>query len=202
MILRILYFTLCTIVIAGLVHIAVVLLIPSYGSRDAYARLSRDFPMLDFKAMPEGGSQSPIADMDPFFAYGVCRFDITAEGVRIAAPRIDTFWSATIVNEDGTVVYSLNNRTAIETRLDLLLLSPVQVLRLREAQPPEIENSIVVESDMNEGFVVLRVLRPNESWRKRAREHIEGVKCTAYTPVAAPAQQAPEIPEATEAPSQ
>ncbi len=202
MILRTLYFTLCTVVIAGLVHIAIVLLIPSYGTRDAYAQLSRDFPMLAFKAMPDDGSQSPIADMDPFFAYGVCRFDITGEGVRIEAPRIDTFWSATIVNEDGTVVYSLNNRTAIETRLDLLLLSPVQILRLREVQPPEIENSIVVESDMKEGFVVLRVLRPDDSWRERAREHIEGVKCTAYTPVAAPAAETPEVPEDPAAPSQ
>jgi uncharacterized membrane protein len=146
--------------------------------------------MLAFRQMADDGSSSPIADMDPFFAYGVCRFDITEEGVQITAPRIDTFWSATIVNEDGTVVYSLNNRTAIDTRLDLLLLNPVQILRLREVQPPEIENSIVVESDMKEGFIVLRVLRPDESWRGRAGSFLQGVKCAAYTPVAAPAPEA------------
>jgi uncharacterized membrane protein len=201
MTLRIIYLALCTIVIAGLVHIAIVLLIPSYGTKDAYAQLSKDFGVLSFKPMEEN-AQNPIADMDPFFAYGVCRFDIGEEGVSITAPRIDTFWSATIVNQDGTVVYSLNTRTAIDTRLDLVMLNPVQILRLREVQPPEIENSIVVESDMKEGFMVLRVLRPDESWNAKARSFLDGVKCSSYTitpPQApAPAEAPAEAPVETQ----
>jgi uncharacterized membrane protein len=137
--------------------------------------------------MTDNGTEGPIADKDPFFAYGVCRFDLSGEGVWITAPKIDTFWSATIVNQDGTVVYSLNNRTAIDTRLDLVMLNPTQILRLREFQPPEIENSIVVETDMKEGFMVLRVLRPDESWQGRARGFLDGVKCIAYAPAAPPA---------------
>ncbi|MCU0790547.1 MAG: DUF1254 domain-containing protein [Nitratireductor sp.] len=194
MILRSIYYALCALVLAGLVHIAIVLLIPSYGTKDAYAKLSRDFPMLAFRQMPENGSQGPIADMDPFFAYGVCRFDLSEEGVSITAPKIDTFWSATIVNEDGTVVYSLNNRTAIDTRLDLVMLNPSQILRLREFQPPEIENSIVVETDMKEGFMVLRVLRPDESWQGSAQSFLNGVKCVSYVPAAPPAGPAADEP--------
>jgi uncharacterized membrane protein len=196
MTLRIIYLTLCAIVIAGLVHIAIVLLIPSYGTKDAYAQLSKDFGVLSFRPMQENGEENPIGDMDPFFAYGVCRFDIGEAGVSITAPRIDTFWSATIVNQDGTVVYSLNTRTAIDTRLDLLMLNPVQILRLREVQPPEIENSIVVESDMKEGFMVLRVLRPDESWNDKARSFLDGVKCSAYS--LAP----PQAPAPAEAPAE
>jgi uncharacterized membrane protein len=187
--LRIVYLTLCAIVVAGLVHIAIVLLIPTYGTKDAYAQLSKDFGELSFKPMAENGAQNPIADMDPFFAYGVCRFDIGDAGVSIKAPKIDTFWSATIVNQDGTVVYSLNTRTAIDSRLDLVMLSPVQILRLRELQPPDIENSIVVETEMKEGFMVLRVLRPDESWEAKARSFLDEVKCTSYE--LAPAQPAP-----------
>ena len=51
MILRSIYYALCALVLAGLVHIAIVLLIPSYGTKDAYAQLSRDFPMLAFRQM-------------------------------------------------------------------------------------------------------------------------------------------------------
>ncbi len=180
--LRAFYFFLCTLVVAGLVHIAIVLLIPLYGTRDAYARLSSDTQMLDFRMLPDGVTGGPISDVDPYFAYGVCRFDIRQEGVAISAPKTDAFWSATIVNEDGSVVYSLNNRTAIDGKLDLLLLNPVLVLRLRELQPPEIENAIVVESEMKSGFAVVRILRPDDSWEQQAKAFLEGTKCKAYVP--------------------
>ncbi len=180
--LRAFYFSLCTLVAAGLVHIGIVLLIPTYGTRDAYARLSQDTAMLAFKMLPDDVSGGPISDVDPFFAYGVCRFDISRDGVSISAPKTDAFWSATIVNEDGSVVYSLNNRTAIDGKLDLLLLNPVLVLRLRELQPPEIENAIVVESDMKAGFAVVRVLRPDDSWQQQAKLFLDGTKCSAYVP--------------------
>jgi uncharacterized membrane protein len=188
MTLRIIYLSLCVLVLAGLVHVAIVLLIPVYGTRDAYALLTSQTDVLGFKPIPYGET-GPLAETDPFFAYGVCRFDITEEGVAIRGPRIDSFWSATIVDENGSVVYSLNSRTAIDSRLDLLILNPIQILRLREVQPPEIENSIVVESEMKAGFAVLRVLRPDDSWADRARTFLEGIACSAYTPAPAPEPQ-------------
>jgi uncharacterized membrane protein len=185
MTLRIVYLSLCVLVLAGIVHVAIVLLIPVYGTRDAYALLSNQTDLLGFKAIPYG-EDGPLAETDPFFAYGVCRFDITEQGVAIRGPKIDSFWSATIVDENGSVVYSLNSRTAIDSRLDLLILNPIQILRLREVQPPEIENSIVVESEMKAGFAVLRVLRPDDSWADRAKAFLEGISCSAYTPAPAP----------------
>jgi uncharacterized membrane protein len=180
--LRILYFTLCVLVIAGLVHISIVLLIPAYGTQDAYAQLSRSMPLLAFKPIGQDAADSPVSDIDPYFAYGVCRFDITEEGVAIRAPKIDTFWSATVVDENGSVVYSLNTRTAIDGRLDLVLVNPVMVLRLRELQPVEIENSILVETDMKQGFAVIRVLRPEASWKKQADAFLGQVSCASYVP--------------------
>jgi uncharacterized membrane protein len=188
MTLRIIYVSLCVLVLAGLVHVAIVLLIPVYGTRDAYALLTSQTDVLGFKPIPYG-ENGPLAESDPFFAYGVCRFDITEQGVAIRGPKIDSFWSATIVDENGSVVYSLNSRTAIDSRLDLLILNPIQILRLREIQPPEIENSIVVESEMKAGFAVLRILRPDDSWADRAKAFLEGISCSAYAPAPAPAPQ-------------
>lgn len=186
---RSIYLAFCALVIAGLVHVAIVLLIPAMGTRDAYALLAKEAPMLSFRPLADQDNGGLVSDIDPFFAYGVCRFDITDEGVAVSAPKIDTFWSATIVNQDGSVVYSLNNRTAIDGKLELLLLNPVQILRLRELRPPEIENSIVVESDMKAGFAVVRVLRPDESWQSKASSFLSGVKCNSYTPAAAATAQ-------------
>ena len=190
MTLRIIYFSLCVLVLAGLVHVAIVLLIPVYGTRDAYALLTQQTEMLGFKPIPYG-ENGPLAETDPFFAYGVCRFELVDQGVAIRGPRIDSFWSATIVDENGSVVYSLNSRSAIDSRLDLLILNPIQILGLREVQPPEIENSIVVESEMRAGFAVIRVLRPDDSWADRARAFLEGITCSAYVPAPALPPQPP-----------
>ena len=192
MTLRLVYLAFCALVIAGLVHVAVVLLIPAYGTKDAYATLSKDYELLKFRQLTGDNSSGLLSDIDPFFAYGTCHFDFSEEGVSIIAPKFDTFWSATVINQDGSVVYILNSRTAIDSKLELIMLNPVQILRLREVQPPEIENSIVVETDMKAGFVVLRVLQPDDSWAGAASTFLEKVKCAPYTPAIAEGAALPQ----------
>lgn len=179
---KIIYFLACTLVLAGITHIAIVLLIPSFGTRDAFAELSRQTELLEFTPLDPKAANSPLSDIDPFFAYGVCRFDLGESGMALRGPEIDTFWSATIFDGDGTVIYSLNSRTAIDHKLELILLNPVQILRLRELQPPEVEGAIVVESEVENGIVVLRVLRPDPTWDLKARNFLESVSCREYAP--------------------
>ncbi|MEC9342320.1 MAG: hypothetical protein VYD64_00605 [Pseudomonadota bacterium] len=176
------YYLLCALVLAAIVHISVILLIPSYGTQDAYAIISRKIEPFAFRPIPGTGPDALLSDIDPFFAYGVCRFELENRGLYMSGPKIDSFWSATVLDEDGTVIYSLNSRTAIEGKLDLILLDPVEILRLREVAPPEAETSIIVEGDIKAGFVVLRVLMPDDSWQVRAQSFLEEVSCAPYRP--------------------
>ncbi|MEZ5872394.1 MAG: hypothetical protein R3D32_11265 [Nitratireductor sp.] len=191
MIWRGIYYALCTLVVAGIVHIAVVLLVPEFGTKDAYAMISGKLAPLDFKPVNNKDSALKLSDIDPFFSYGACSFELSNTSVKMTAPKIDTFWSATLVDEDGTVIYSLNSRTAIDNKLDLMVLNPVQILRLREAQPAEAESAIIIEADVKAGFIVLRVLRPNESWNEETQNFLKSVKCEAYDPGDAVPAQAP-----------
>ncbi|MFZ1813230.1 MAG: hypothetical protein WBO55_11815 [Rhizobiaceae bacterium] len=193
---RMIYYAICTLVVAGIVHISVVLLIPAYGTKDAFATISGKIDPLDFKPVSELGGNVLITDVDPYFAYGLCRFDLKTLGMQMSAPKIDTFWSATLIDEDGTVIYSLNSRTAIDNKLDLILLNPVQILRLREVAPIEAESAIIVESDVNAGFVVVRVLRPDENWAAKANGFLNKVECKTYVPTSV------VVPEADEEPGQ
>ena len=136
---RIAYYALCALVLAGIVHISIILLIPTYGRRDAYAVISRKMEPFAFREIAGTGSDALLSDVDPFFSYGVCRFELGEAGLLMKGPKIDSFWSATVLDEDGTVVYSLNSRTALDRKLDLVVLSPVQLLRLREAQPVSVD---------------------------------------------------------------
>jgi uncharacterized membrane protein len=188
MIWRAAYLFTCMIVLAAITHITVVLLVPTFGTKDAFALLSKTTDLFSFEQISSSGEQLPLSDSDPFFSYGVCRFELSEQGLAVSGPKIDTFWSATIVNEDGTVVYSLNNRTAIDQKLDLILLNPVQILRLRELQPPEVETAIIVEANINGGFVLLRVLTPDVSWISSAKRFLDSISCNAYLPSETPKQ--------------
>ncbi len=98
----------------------------------------------------------------------------------MSGPKINSFWSATVLDQDGSVIYSLNSRTAIDNKLDLILLDQAATLRLRELQPPEAESAIIVESQVDEGFIVLRVLRPDESWIDKSNSFLNSVTCRPY----------------------
>lgn len=182
MIWRSIYYLVCALVVAGIVHISIVLLVPEYGTRDAYATISGKLKPLDFQPVNSKDSALRLSDIDPFFSYGACRFELTDTSVKMTAPKIEAFWSATLVDEDGTVIYSLNSRTAIDNKLDLMVLNPVQILRLREAQPAEAESAIIIEANVKAGFIILRVLSPNENWNGRAADFLKSVKCEAYDP--------------------
>lgn len=189
MIWRGVYLTICGVLLAGIVHIAIVLLVPAVGTQDAYGVATRQLKPYAFAMVGDTGQVSVVRETDPFFAYGVCRFELGEGGVRITGPASAVVWSATLVDQDGGVIYSLNNRTAIEGKLNLIVLNPAQILRLREAQPPEIESTVVVEADVEAGFVVLRAFRPDESWTALVDSFMKGVECAAYRP-AEPAEPA------------
>lgn len=177
---RSVYLVLMGLVLAGLVHISIVLLIPEYGTKDAWAYLSNRTDLFSFTKLDARDSGSAIAEVDPFFTYGVCRFDLEEAPLKMAGPETTTFWSASVFDESGTVIYSLNNRTAIDNKLDLLIVNPIQTLELRESQPVEIETSVVIEAGIEKGFVIIRVLEPDESWITDSDTFFSAIECERY----------------------
>ncbi len=177
---RALYLIIMGLILAGLVHISIVLLIPKYGTKDAWAFLSGRTDLFSFTRLKPEETGSAIAEVDPFFTYGVCRFDLNEAPLKMLGPLTSTFWSASVFDDDGTVIYSLNNRTAINNKLDLLIVNPLQTLELRESQPVEIETSVVIEANIEKGFVIIRVLQPDESWTTGSDEFFSQIECQRY----------------------
>ena len=79
---------------------------------------------------PTAGAE-PLASLDPRMVYAVCRFSLGDGPVRIRASLPDDFWSVAIFDRRGRNVYSLNDRSAERTQLDLAILTPVQMAQLR-----------------------------------------------------------------------
>lgn len=196
---RIAYLLLMGLVLAGAVHIAIVLLIPQYGTRDAWAFLSSRTDMFTFTRLDNKETGSALAEVDPFFTYGVCRFDLDEAGMKMSGPVTPSFWTASVFDEDGAVIYSLNNRTAINNQLDLLILNPLQTLELRETRTADVESSVVIEAGIARGFVMIRVLQPDESWEPNSQAFFEGVTCARFFPAEAAEDDGGSIDSDTDA---
>lgn len=178
---RIAYAVLLGLLGAGIVHIAVLLLLPSLSERNAWSLLGAAGGLNRFVTL---GADSPAARLvrsaDPLFEAAACRFDLGQGPVHVEAPSRTPFWSVSIYNRKGENIYSFNDRTATEGVLDLVLATPVQMLELKKELPPELEQSIVVEVDATDGIVVLRRLAPDATWRPLIADYLSNATCGVW----------------------
>lgn len=167
------------LLLGGIIHIAVVLLVPRFATRDAYEALARLGPDDIFHAVPAKGPDAPIAGLDPRMAYAACRFSLAERPLHLRAPMTGDFWSAAVFDDRGNNLYSLNDRTAGRRDLDLVVATPLQLIRLRENPQPALDNAIVVELPMTAGFVLLRAFISDPTLEADARKALSEADCTA-----------------------
>jgi uncharacterized membrane protein len=176
---RILYLLGCGLVLAGIIHIAVILLIPSLGGRDAARQILLSSEDLQFQVIQE--TDKAVRFQDPFFQTVSCKFTLSDSAVFVSGGSARNFWSAVVYDGKGRVVYSMNKRTAIGNKLQMLIVNPIQMAALRQLQPVEIETSIVVETSVSEGFILVRSLAPDESQKAESLDFVKGISCQPYS---------------------
>ncbi|MEO1397441.1 MAG: DUF1254 domain-containing protein [Pseudomonadota bacterium] len=178
---RLFYLTLVSLVLAGIVHLLIILLIPSYATKDAWTRLAERSGIWSFT--PVASPDLPVSVLplvDPAFRMSACRFDLSEAPLRLASDGFAPFWSVAIFDRQGRNIYSFNDRTAIERRLSALVVNPVQMARLRKNPPPDAESAVLVETESSEGFVVVRVLQSDPSWTEETSSFLRSAVCERY----------------------
>jgi uncharacterized membrane protein len=178
--LRILHAILLGVVGATIVHIVVLFLMPMMSPRDAWSRLEADGDLYAFvpyaAASPAAG---PAGIADPYFNAVVCRFDLADGFVHVFRDGKVPYWSASVYDRSGQNIFSLNDRTAKNGVLDLVVVTPAQLVDIRKSPPPELESSVFVEAPIDEGMVVVRGFQPDETWRKQIGDYLAAIACTA-----------------------
>lgn len=180
---RFLYAVALGLVGAGIVHIAILLMLPAYSERDAWSQLSRvtgKYSVVRLGGIP-GETPIPVSP-NPFIEAAACLFNLDEGVVHITAEGDVPFWSVSIYNRNGLNVFSFNDnaaseRAANEKALDLVVLTADQVAGLRNAPTPAFSGSIFVESDSAPGIALVRVFMPDESWEGVVAEFFESMKC-------------------------
>jgi uncharacterized membrane protein len=177
--LRLFYAALISVVGVGLVHIAVLLLLPQFSNRDAWSSLAEaaDF----YKAVridSDAGVTPLVRSGDPFFYAAACRFDLDDGAVHVRAPGKIPFWSVSIYNRGGQNIYSFNDRATDSGSLDFVVLTSEQMIEMRKQLPEELKQSIFIEAAVGEGIVVVRSFVPDPSWQPTASIFLGRIACT------------------------
>src|SRR5690606_3282828 len=144
------------LVLGGIIHIVVILTLPSLAEETLWTRLetidtSRRIAIL---SPIEPGQFNPLG-LDPELSYGVCRIDLRTGPAYLRGLLPDAFWSVALIDPAGIVTYSTTNRDGIGRTLDLGIFNAAQTRQLAQQQLDVAEGVLVVESASDDLYAVL-----------------------------------------------
>jgi uncharacterized membrane protein len=171
---------------AGAIHIGTILLVPAFAEGDGWSRLAPHAGVDKFTEVPviaEGG----VAGLDPLFVNGACRLDLSEAPAGITVDARDRFWSVALYDPAGAILFSLNDRTAVEGKLDMIVVNAEQNAQLKRASTAEIELSVVAESPSDDLIALLRLFAPTRAAQEDARRVMARAECLP-APSVMPAQ--------------
>ncbi len=173
---RLLLYGLGGLLLGGIIHIVVILLLPHVATRDAWTVLGGLGPEGAFYRL---SATAALPDLDPAMAYATCRFTLKDGPIRIRATLPDDFWSLSLFDRQGSNVYSLNDRTAERRDIDLVIATPLQMIRLRENPNPVLDSAIVVELPLEQGFVLIRAFVADPTLAPAVDAALKAASCAA-----------------------
>lgn len=165
---------------AAVIHIAILFLLPTYSERDVWAAMAEEATPYAFVRLGEGNTNPLLAEeQNPFFETAACRFDLERGMVRLTSAERVPFWSFSVYDRDGFNVFNTNDRSATNHALDALVVNAAQLLDLRKGVPETLASSLIAQTDIEEGMIVIRVFVPDESWRIIVERFFEDLRCEA-----------------------
>lgn len=166
--------------IAALVHIAAILIIPLYATRDAFARLTPLGPVNATIALEQPGPRARLLPYrDPAVASAFCRFDLANGPLRVKAPADGSgFVSLSFHTRRGGIFYAITDRAATHGGLEALVVTEMQLrgLEAKDDEDTPVQDLRVV-STATEGFVMIRAFSEEPSLYPRAESQARALTC-------------------------
>lgn len=166
------------LILGGIIHLVVILTLPRLDEDTVWTRiaaLNADNKMVVLTP-PAAGEPNPLG-LDPALIYGVCAIDLANGPGYVKGLLPEAFWSIAIFNPAGVVTYSTTNRDGIGQTLDLGIFNAAQTRLLAQQQLDVAEGVLVVESDDDQIFVLVRLLPPQPAMRARFTAALAGASC-------------------------
>ncbi|MBP1882906.1 DUF1254 domain-containing protein [Sinorhizobium mexicanum] len=165
---------------AALLHIIIVLALPQFTGRDAYTRVLGLLEMDSFFPLTAEPGVTGLDNSDPYLRTAVCSFSIAEAPARFIARGTVPFWSLAVFDSNSNEVFSMNDHTAVNGSLDLVVATPIQLVELRKSPPETLAQSIMIEMKDDEGYAVLRALAPLDSFEEQVRNFLTESSCEPF----------------------
>ena len=171
---------LASLLLAGIVHLASILLMPQVAPRDSFARLAAYLEPGGVHALPAVvPGQEVLPFLDPAFAYAACGYDLSAAPLRLRAVFAPgALVSMSFQSRKGQLYYSLTDRAASRGKIDILVLTAAELAAV-EAQDNEDEalQELRLLAPDRRGFVLLRALAVTPGDFAQAQSRLAAVTC-------------------------
>ena len=165
---------------AAVLHILIILALPSFTGLDAYTRLASYEAANRFIVFGARPDEMGFSNGDPYLRTAACIFDVSERPMHLMASGSVPFWSFAVYDSSSNEVFSMNDRSAAGGDLDAIIASPQQLAAIRKSNPDVISDSVLIEMPRPEGYVVLRALAPSPSFEEPARAFLMEAGCEVY----------------------
>lgn len=166
------------VVLGGIIHIIVILTLPSLAEENLWTRieaLDADNKMLILPPVV-AGEPNPLG-LDPTLIYGICQIDLAQGPAYVSDLLPDAFWSVAIYDQSGVVTYSTTNRDGIGQVLEIGIFNAAQTRLLAQQQLDVAEGVLVVEAAKDKLAVLVRLAPPHQAMRQRFADVLAQTVC-------------------------
>lgn len=166
------------LLLGGLIHLAVVLMLPNFATRDLWNQFEAldTFENTTVFAAPAAGDPNPLG-LDPALLYWACQLDLDSGPGVVNGALPKSFWSVSVFDRQGRVIYSTTNRSGPGDALDMGVFNPSQMRLLAEQRFEIQEGLLIVESPSDAVMIVIRLAPPHDAMRARYRDALEALRC-------------------------
>jgi uncharacterized membrane protein len=189
---RTLYWAFAGLVLGGILHIAAVLLAPSFVTASAWTRL-KAVTRVNTAALlaPAEPSRQPIPFMAPDVRYAVCRFDLSSGApLTVRGKLLDASWSIGLYTPAGDNFYAMTAADLQRGEFDIVINPPperslMQILQALLSRPREVrdakDGTTLVIAPEREGLAIVRAPLLGRSFQREAEQALGLTSCNLKT---------------------
>jgi uncharacterized membrane protein len=167
------------VMIGLIVHLLILLAVPSIATRGAFDRLAALATGNGFHLVPAPTpDDSLLPRLDPSIQMAVCRYDLDQGPVHVRAPVTGAFLAVSFHTPDGLSYYALTDRSAADNAIELTLYSSLQLADVRAREGPDTPEALRVEAPAPTGLVVIRALVPEPGYRPAIESKLTSAECS------------------------
>jgi uncharacterized membrane protein len=175
---RVALWLLGALLLAGIVHLATVLVLPRLATQDAYARVATFAPVNTVVPVPTPTPEAAIMPfMDPAFEVSICRYDLSRGALKFSVPISQAYTSVSFYTRSDVAYYAINDRAAGRRVIELDLMTAAQRADLPENEDITAADRLIVTSPTATGLIVIRALATEPGWVPAARAALAAAQC-------------------------